>query len=326
VGSAKVMSLFLRVFCISGLYAGPSLQGLFCHFLYGRMLQNIMTITNEGDLAPRHDKDPIYIETLQCFVTFGHFVIVVLSDHRDVLVGQLIRRTSRGSNVVVCLYLPLYHEEMRQHMNNITILPRPICHMLCVNVTELVNVSKVAEVSMEAITGLAFVFLSSHVTEYVYHIHGMKHAYVLRYIFSPSSMSLFELNSTNFFSFPDLHQDHQRRWCDCVGRSIFSTIEDLHQELWHVLCRYGQSQGSYPKATIKLHITSHFSQYLIQHMVEDGLTSQLVSIMEKHRRINSTLTYRSVSFSESYFFFELDTAEKLAVFARLIGEMSVAGV
>jgi hypothetical protein len=76
--------------------------------------------------------------------------------------------------------------------------------MSCINVVEVVNVSKVSDVQVCNIIGLAFVFLESDVNEYVYHVEGMQEAYIIWFKYSPILDELCELKSTNFYSFPDL--------------------------------------------------------------------------------------------------------------------------
>jgi hypothetical protein len=58
-------------------------------------------------------------------------------------------------------------------------------------------------------------------------------------------------------------------------------------------------------------------------VVGDGLPKEIVSITEKHRRINSTLTYGSVSLAEGYVYFHLDSHEKLSAVTNVIGEISI---
>jgi hypothetical protein len=128
-----------------------------------------------------------------------------------------------------------------------------------VNVVELVNISKVAVVPVGSINSLAFVFLASDVMNYTFHVQGMSDAFVIQFRQSLISNTLVQLNNDCFFEFPDLYPEHQLRYCDCFGRSIFSSIDHLRQELWRFLCRYGQSQGLFPKGTVKFLITEQFS-------------------------------------------------------------------
>jgi hypothetical protein len=97
-----------------------------------------------------------------------------------------------------------------------------ICHAI-----ESVNISKVAVIPVDTISGLAFVFLSSNITEHKFHIQGMQDAYLVRFIFLLESNELLELNSSTFFPFPDLYQEHNMKWCNCLTRLIFTSIEEL---------------------------------------------------------------------------------------------------
>jgi hypothetical protein len=45
------------------------------------------------------------------------------------------------------------------------------------------------------------------------------------------------LNRSTFFAFPDLYEEHNMQWCECLARTIFSSIDDLRIQLWRVLCR-----------------------------------------------------------------------------------------
>jgi hypothetical protein len=63
---------------------------------------------------------------------------------------------------------------MLQHINNPVALPRALSHMACRNITELVNIRKMAIVNAEDIGGVAFVFLECNITEYTYHVKGMQ--------------------------------------------------------------------------------------------------------------------------------------------------------
>jgi hypothetical protein len=192
----------------------------------------LQEIDNEADLTPQHKDQPIYVPSLKMLLTVGHFITFNDPESSDQLVGQILKRSIvNSSDVMVSIYLPLYDEQTHWHINTPPILPRRISHMSCINATELVKTSKVAEVSPAYITGLAFIFLNVDVTEYVYHIQGMKDASVIRFKYSPSTNDLHMLSRTDFFSFPDLYVEHQMRWCECVGLTIFNSIDDLRQEL-----------------------------------------------------------------------------------------------
>jgi len=199
------------------------------------------------------------------------------------VVGQIIRRSESCPNhVTICLYLPLFHDATLSHINSPVILPQPVCHMSCINIIELVNISKLAvDIPVESITGLAFVFLATNVTEYFFHIQGMRDAYLVCYKFSFASNQLVELNSFTFSPFPHLYPEYNIRWCDCLGRSIFTSIEVVRQEMWRMLCKYGQSQGFFPKGTIKLPISNQFSYNMFNFLAQEGMHSQLLTIHDQ---------------------------------------------
>jgi hypothetical protein len=280
-------------------------------------------VNNEAELGLRHQDDPIYVPSMKLFLTIGHFITINDPSRCDRIVGQII---GRSNNISVRIYLPLFDEGTSEYINNPSILPRRICHMSCTDATEVIKTGLVAEVSSEHITGLAFVFLKADVEDYTFHIQGMNDVYVIRFEYSQSSRCLVELNRSNFSSFPDLYPEHQIRWCECVGRTIFNTIDDVRQELWRVLCRYGQSQGKHPKETIKIRVSSIFSNYLQHKLTADGIPSATVSISKKQRRIQSTILYRSIMLSEDYQYFDLDTPVAISSFSRFIGDMSVVGL
>jgi hypothetical protein len=149
----------------------------------------ITSILNEADLIPYHDDPPVYVPAIKALVTMGHFITVShlnAVDMTERVVGQIIRRSESCPNhVTICLYLPLFHDATLSHINSPVILPQPVCHMSCINIIELVNISKLAvDIPVESITGLAFVFLATNVTEYFFHIQGMRDAYLVRYKFS----------------------------------------------------------------------------------------------------------------------------------------------
>jgi len=210
-----------------------------------RMLP-LSSINNEANLIPHHEDNPIYIPSLKASVTMGHFVIFCCENDAGInerVVGQILRRDrGSGNNVLICIYLPLFKEDTLPHIASPLILPQPMSHMFRLNVIELVNISKVASVPSAAINSLGFVFFACDVTEYIYHIQGVQDAYLVRFKFSPLSRDLVELNRSTFFAFPDLYEEHNMQWCECLARTIFSSIDDLRIQLWHVLCRFGQSQ------------------------------------------------------------------------------------
>ena len=134
--------------------------------------------------------------------------------------------------------------------------------------------------------------------EDIYHIEGMSDAFVTRYIFYLSSQSLLELKRSDFTSFPDEFREHQLKWCDCVARCIFNTIDDVRQELWRILCRYGQSQGKFPKETVKIRISPQICHFFICKFTREGISSSTVSISKKQRRMHRMIMYQSIMLSE----------------------------
>jgi len=131
----------------------------------------------------------------------------------------------------------------------------------------------------------------------------MRDAYLVCYKFSFASNQLVELNSFTFSPFPHLYPEYNIRWCDCLGRSIFTSIEVVRQEMWRMLCKYGQSQGFFPKGTIKLPISNQFSYNMFNFLAQEGMHSQLLTIHDQERRVQSSLKYRSVKTSEMYHYF-----------------------
>jgi hypothetical protein len=90
---------------------------------------------------------------------------------------------------------------------------------------------------------------------------------------------LVKLNKNTFFEFLVLHPEHEVRYCECYGRTLFRSIDFLCQELWCILCRYGQSQGHFPKGRIKMTVSPYFSSYLAYYLTVEG-----VNAMIEHRK------------------------------------------
>jgi hypothetical protein len=226
---------------------------------------NITSADNEIDLLPQHDNDPIYIPALKSALTMGHFIVFNSMSSLGITerkVGQLLRQSCSNQNhVTICLYLPLYHEETLQHINFPAVLPGEIHDMSCVDVVELVNIARVADISVSDIIRVAFIFTASDVINNTYYAQGIEDAYIIRFRYSVRSYELVELPI--FYPFPDLFVEYNGKWCECFSRSIFSGIVQLHQELWRFLCRYGQSQGHNPKVLIKIPISQNFSFYIV---------------------------------------------------------------
>jgi len=134
----------------------------------------------------------------------------------------------------------LYHKETLQHIGFPAVLPREIHDMSCVDVVELVNIARVADISVSDIIRVAFIFAASDVINNTYYVQGIEDAYIIRFRYSVHSNELVELPF--FYPFPDLFAEYNGKWCECFSLSIFSGIVQLRQELWRFLCRYGQSQ------------------------------------------------------------------------------------
>ncbi len=284
----------------------------------------LLNVHDETDLLPDYNEPAIYIPSLKSLVTFGHFVLFQI-DHERV-VGQLLRRDIVSTNAIVSVLLPLYDQGTLQHINSVTILPPAIIHSSCENSSELVYISKVAVVPVCCIVSLAFVFLARDVMDYIFHLQGMRDAFLIRFKYCLKTASLVELNNATFMEFPDLHPEHENRYCECIGRSIFCSIEFLRQELWRILCRYGQSQGHFPKGTVKMSISPMFSYYVLNYLSLEGIDFISVFHPEIRRRIQYKLMYRMVEAKDSYFLFDFDSEAKIAALQKLIGEMSVVGV
>jgi hypothetical protein len=137
--------------------------------------------------------------------------------------------------------------ETMPHINNPSILPRRTCSTLCLDVVELINISRVTEVNLTSSMNVAFIFLECEVSNNLYSIQGMDNAYVTRFLYSPSRMALVLLDSTSFHCFPDQNPVHAAAWSECYSRTIFYCIDQLRQEIWRFLFRYGQSQGNFPQ-------------------------------------------------------------------------------
>jgi hypothetical protein len=95
-------------------------------------------------------------------------------------------------------------------------------------------------VSISDVVGLAFGFLADSVTNFMNHLQGTA---IIHFKYSRGKNGLMPLNDDSFHFFPDLHTRHREFWCECYGRSIFTSIDYLGQEIGHILSHYGQSQG-----------------------------------------------------------------------------------
>ena len=183
--------------------------------LDGQQQLEFIDVVNERLLIPNHREMPIYVPYLKTTLTMGHFILVCKSDG-DPLIRQVLCRSNRPNYprhfIKVCCFLPLFSEETFQHINNPAILPQRMCSTACLNVVEVVNIGKIAEVNIASICGVAFIFLESEVNNQTYCIQGVKNAFVIWAKYCLSSKLLIPLDASIFFSFPDLDPAHQGSW------------------------------------------------------------------------------------------------------------------
>jgi hypothetical protein len=153
-------------------------------------------------------------------------------------------------SVVILPFLPLFSLEGNDYITNIELLPRSITGNVCHSTVELFCTSCTATVKTESIVGIAFIFLLEQLEKFYYHVQGICNAYVICFKFCGRSRRLLPLTEKLFHGFPDLSVHYQRYWSECYVRTIYSSLDHLRQEFWRFLCRYGQSQGLYPKQTL----------------------------------------------------------------------------
>jgi hypothetical protein len=156
----------------------------------------------------------------------------------------------------------------------------------------------------------------------------MMDAFVVRFKYCSSSRCLVELTEDDFFSFPDKYPMYKNRWSDCIGRVIFDSIDDICQEMWCILCKWGQYQGDFPKALFKMRISSVFAACLKDKMSKVGLRSEEKQklMSDVHCRVQDKLNFRSVKVCDSFVFYLLQSPEGIHSFSTFFGEMSVVGV
>jgi hypothetical protein len=288
-----------------------------------------MDVDDEALLTPNHDEMPIYIPTMKCTLSIGHFIILSTSTAPTVI-GQIVGRSNDQTHpqqfINICCYLPLYDIETMQYIHNPSILPRRICSTACLDVVELVNITKIAKVNIASIKGLAFVFLESDVNNHIYYIQGMTNAFIIRFKFCIEKRDLVSLDNSSFHCFPDLHPVHRMAWNECYGRTIYTSIDHLRQQIWRFLCRYGASQGIFPRQLIQLYYPTQFTNYLCNFLVLAQVPFEVKTLQEPQHRVESKFIYRMVSASQEYKLFNLDTAERVELFGRLIGATSIFGI
>jgi hypothetical protein len=192
--------------------------------LDGQQQLEFIDVVNERLLIPNHREMPIYVPYLKTTLTMGHFILVCKSDGDPLISKFYADQTVQTTRDILLKYVVsslFFSEETFQHINNPAILPQRMCSTACLNVVEVVNIGKIAEVNIASICGVAFIFLESEVNNQTYCIQGIKNAFVIRSKYCLSSKLLIPLDASIFFSFPDLDPAHQGSWTECYGKSIF---------------------------------------------------------------------------------------------------------
>jgi hypothetical protein len=285
----------------------------------------LFAVADEGLLTPNYSEMPIYVPLLKTTLTFGHFILIS-NGCRDPIVGHLLSRSNNPDSVKVCCFLPLFSAEANEHINNPPILPRKICSEACRNLTELVNVSKIATVPVSSILGIAFIFLESDIINHIFSVQGIGNAFVTRFKYCLSRKQLLPVDHSTFYCFPDLHPHHNAMWTKCYGRTIFLSLDHLRQEIWKFLFRYGQAQGLYPRQLCNLYYPLQFTNYLCIFLHRAGIPFTCHTLSEPQRRLDTTLNYHIISTADHYNVFCLDNCEQLQKLSQLIGATSVFGV
>lgn len=95
------------------------------------------------------------------------------------MVGQLLQCDRITDNGVIAAFLSLYDIGTQQHINLPAVLPQTIIHLSCIETIELISIGKVAIIPVCCIRKLAFVFLISNVVEYIFHVQGMREAFLI---------------------------------------------------------------------------------------------------------------------------------------------------
>jgi hypothetical protein len=283
-------------------------------------------VLDERCLQCRHDNVHIYISALRNTITIGHFVIVSPPQGGRSFIGQIIGRSTSTDSVELLPFLPLFSPEINKLIANIALLPRQISADVCRGMVELYRTSSVTTVRTENISGIAFIFLLHHLEKFTYHVQGMTNAFVIHFKFCGRTRRLIPLNDESFHAFLDLNPYHRQFWSECYSRTIFSSIDHLCQEFWRFLCRYGQSQGLYPKQTLNLYFSDAFTSYISNFLQRCGLQPQESVFRKPQRRVEAYFMYRMVSTEVKYHFFSLESDEDIEKITQMIGTMSMFGV
>jgi len=145
---------------ISAVWCSEQMKGNDLNILF-------VDLYNENLLNPNHNKMPIYIPTLKNSLSIGHFITVSTANGQT-FVWQLIGRSNNVSNpehlnhfVNIRCFLPLFSLFAQRHINNPTLFPR--WSIPCLDVVELVDISRSARVNAASITDIAFIFLENDI-------------------------------------------------------------------------------------------------------------------------------------------------------------------
>ena len=282
-------------------------------------------VLDEASLQCQHNNTPIYIPILKISLTVGHYV-TVCSPQGRCFVGQIIGRHIGGDTVDILPYLPLYSGEISDYFSENYLLPRSISEPSCHGVVEVFTTYSVAKLSTSHITGIAFIFLAEQLTSFLFDVQGMKNAFVIRYKYCLSTRSLIRLSNESFYCFPDLCIHYRQIWSECYARTIFNSIDHLRQEMWRFLCRYGQSQGLFPKQMLTLYFPTVFTTYISNYLGQFGIPSQECSLFEPQRRVELNFMYRVVSSEFLYRLFRIESEESMDCFTEMMGTMSIFGI
>jgi hypothetical protein len=93
-----------------------------------------------------------------------------------------------------------------------------------------------------------------------------------------------------------------------------------------MVCRYGASQGIFPKQTLSLYFPTAFTNYLINYLQLSGVHYEDCTVCEPQRKVDVNFLYRMVSPKLVYRYFRLGSADHMQCVTNLIGTMSIFGV
>jgi len=287
----------------------------------------ICNAVNEERVVCRYGEAPVYVPVLRAMIPVGHYVIVSVGEGRSV-VCQIIGRVEGADQLVEVLpFIPLYSREANDYFSSpITALPRALTESTCADVIEVFRTSSIATVRASVISNVAFIFLADHVRSHLFNIHGISNAFLVRFKYSLDNHALAPLDSNSFHCFPDMSIQYQQFWSDCFARTIYNAIDHLRQEIWRFLCRYGASQGIFPKQTVNLYFPTAFTNYLSNYLQLSGVRHEECAIGEPQRKVDVNFLYRMVSPKFVYRYFRLDSADHMQCITNLIGTMSIFGV